>query len=70
MQNYEFIDRYNCMIQATMFNETVSKWSKTLIEGQIYTIERAQVEISNPKYISVKNEYCLTIDEGSRIVHI
>jgi ssDNA-binding replication factor A large subunit len=51
-----------------LFNELVYKWDLRI--GSVYTISKAAVERSNPKFSLVKNEYSLRILECTRIIPV
>ncbi|CAI2387025.1 unnamed protein product [Moneuplotes crassus] len=65
--NIELTDGFGTQIQATAFNRAADKWFAKIEEGKIYCISNCAVRISNKKWTSIKNDYCLYISETSTI---
>ena len=70
IMNMEFVDRFGTKIQATMFNAVIDQVGNLLKQGRVYKISKGIVELSNPKFIIIKHEFCLTLDENSRIIEV
>ena len=65
--SFDLIDREGTMIQATCFNETANKINEKVEQNKIYTIAGGEVKISNKKFTSIKNDYCLTLGRDTEI---
>lgn len=63
----DLIDREGTLIQATMFNETAEKWNPKLEENKVYIFANGKVGLSNKRYTSIKNDYCLTFGHETEI---
>ena len=53
-----------------MFNAVIDQVGNLLKQGRVYKISKGIVELSNPKFIIIKHEFCLTLDENSRIIEV
>ena len=60
----DIIDRAGTLMQATAFNETALMLEGLLVEGKCYTFSNGHVKLSNKRFTSIKNDYCLTFDSS------
>ena len=65
--NIDLVDRQGTMIQATGFNETAQRLHDILEPDQVYTFSGGQIKLANKKFTSIKNDYCITFDNGTVI---
>lgn len=65
--NFDLIDREGTLIQATFFNENAERWFPKLQENHVYIIANGQVKMSNKKFTSIKNDFCLTLGNETEI---
>ena len=63
----DLIDHEGTLIQATMFNEEALKWTKVVEENKVYVFSGDIVIMSNKKFTSIKNDFCITFDKGTDI---
>ena len=61
--NFEFIDKENSQITATAFNDVAQRYNEIIKEGGVYIIKNAKVKLSNKRYTTIKNDYCLEFNE-------
>ena len=64
------IDNKGDQIQATFFNDMADKYDAMLKENQVYLLANGTVKISNQKYSSIKNDYCIIFDRSSEITEV
>ena len=65
--NFELIDRHGTQIQATCFNKAVDKFDQILEQDKVYILSKGTVKVSNTKFTSIKNDYCITFSPYSDI---
>ena len=53
-----------------MFTDEIQKFDSVLNEGQIYLVSHSIIELSNPKYILVQNEFCLIFNEQTKVIPV
>lgn len=53
-----------------MFKETVDKFESLLQENQVYTISNASIKLANQRFSSIKNDFSLVFDNGTKIEKI
>ena len=63
----DLIDKDGTIIQGTMFNENAKKWFEKIQEDKVYTICGGKICLSNKKFTSIKNDYCITFDLNTKI---
>lgn len=68
--NCDLIDRGDCQIQATFFQEGARRFHPMLEEGKVYKMSGGQVKMANKRYTTIKNDFCLTFDERADIEEI
>lgn len=67
VMNAELIDSQGTQILATFYNEAAIKNNEILEENKVFLFSNGSVKISNKKYTSIKNDYCLIFDKSSEI---
>lgn len=68
--NVDLIDRGDCQINATFFNEGARKYHQILEEGKVYKMSGGQIKMANKRYTTIKNDYCITFDERADIFEV
>ena len=68
--NIELMDMHNTQILATLFNEAIDKFDAIIKLDHVYTISGGKVKVSNKKFTSIKNDFCLMLDHLSTIVEV
>jgi hypothetical protein len=53
-----------------MFTDEIQKFDNVLHEGQIYLVSHSIIELSNPKYVLVQNEFCLIFNENTKLIPV
>lgn len=67
VMNVELIDSQGTQILATFYNDAAVKNNEVLQENKVYLFSNGSVKISNKKYTSIKNDYCIIFDRNSEI---
>ena len=67
LQSFIFSDTKGDEIQATCFGKTAENLSKTIQEGAIYEIKKANIQLAERAYNPTKCDYRLIFNEGSQI---
>ncbi|TNV82843.1 hypothetical protein FGO68_gene14201 [Halteria grandinella] len=68
--NIEMMDQFGTQIQATFFKDAVDKFDPIIREGGIYLFANGQVKLSNSRYTSIKNDFCLVFDRNAEIIEV
>lgn len=68
LMNVDLMDKHGCQIQATFFNDAVSKFTDVLQENKVYTFTQGQVKVANKKYTTIPNDFCLVFDTWATII--
>ena len=63
----ELMDKEGTQIQATFFNEAVTKFGDIIEENKVYLFCNGNVKIANKKFTSCKNDYCLNFDANAEV---
>jgi len=66
----ELMDKHGTQIQATFFKDACDKFEPIIHEGRIYLFSNGTVKLSNQRYTSIKNDFCLVFDKQGEIVEI
>lgn len=67
LMKINLIDMYGTKIEATFFDEAADFFDKRLVEGKVYLFSNGNVKISNKKFTTIKNDFCLTFEKNSTI---
>ena len=67
LQTFIFTDTKGDEIQATCFGKTAENLSKTVEEGGIYEIKKANIQLAERAFNPTKCDYRLLFNEGSQI---
>ena len=65
--NAELMDDMSTRIHVTFFNDSCDKFCDYVKQGKVYTFSGGLVKISNKKWTSISNDYCLVFDHDSVI---
>ncbi|CDW80181.1 replication protein a 70 kda dna-binding subunit-like [Stylonychia lemnae] len=68
--NIDLMDSYGTQIQSTFFREALRKYGSMIEERKVYLFSNGQVKISNQKFTSIKNDFCLVFDKHADIVEV
>lgn len=63
----DLIDRSDCQIQATFFNEGARKYFEDIHEGKIYRMSGGQIKMANKRFTTIKNDFQITFDSNAEI---
>lgn len=66
----DILDYEGTMIQATFFNQQAQKFNESLQEDKVYQFANGTIKLANKRYTSIKNDYCITFDQGCEIMEI
>ncbi|XP_050376905.1 replication protein A 70 kDa DNA-binding subunit B [Argentina anserina] len=65
--NVELTDEDGTEIQATMFNEAAKKLYEKFQLGKVYYVSKGFLKVANKKFMTVKNDYEMTLNENSEV---
>ena len=65
--NFDLIDTRDGQINWTWFNSGVDKFFDVIQKGKVYRISRGSVRPANRRFTSIKNDYCIIIDDKTNI---
>ncbi len=68
--NVELMDKEGTQIQATFFNDGARKYDPLLTENKVYLFSNGNLKISNKKFTSIKNDYCLNFDANAEVQEV
>lgn len=63
----DLIDRSDCQIQATFFQDGARKYFDVLEEGRIYRMSNGQIKMANKRFTTIKNDFQITFDQNAEI---
>lgn len=66
----DIVDKDNCEIRGTFYNQEVDKYDKIIEVGKVYTFSKGDVKVSNKQYSQVNHEYEITFRSDSKIVEL
>ena len=59
------IDMYGTKIEGAFFDEAADNFDKSLVEGKVYLFSSGAVKMSNKKFSTVKNDFCIVFEKAS-----
>ena len=65
--SFELIDREKTMIKASCFNKYAEKFANIIQKDKWYIISGGKVQLTNKRFTSIANDYCLTLDDSTTI---
>jgi replication factor A1 len=68
--NLELMDKEGTLILATFFNEGAKKYDTILSENNVYLFSNGVLKISNKKFTSIKNDYCINFDTNAEVQEV
>ncbi|CAM9482030.1 unnamed protein product [Ascophyllum nodosum] len=63
----DLLDEEGSEIKGTFFKAEAERWYEQLQEGQVYRFCGGKIKVANKKFSSLKSEYEITFDQGTRI---
>lgn len=67
LMNLELIDSQGSQIQATFFNDQVTKYDSEIQENKIYLFSNGTIKMANTKFTSIKSDYSIVFDRASEV---
>lgn len=68
LMNIELKDEYGDAIQATFFNKHIDQFKDKIQEGSVYSFRHGSVKAANPKFSSIKHQYCISFNSHTQII--
>ena len=66
----ELVDQYGTSIEGTFFKKSAEKFSKLIIENNVYLFSDGNIKLANKKYTSVLNDFAITFEEHAKIEQV
>ena len=64
----EIIDQIGTTIECTFFGETAHEFNKRLEVDKVYLFSNGQVKLTNRKYSTIPNDYCIVFESNACII--
>lgn len=65
--NFELADSHGGQIQATCFGTACDKFEPMIHQGTVYIISKGDVKMANKRFSSIKNDYCLILNDSASV---
>lgn len=63
----DLMDKHKTQIEASFFNESAEKWAPLIQEGLTYTMSNGYIKLSNRKFSTIPNDFCISFDQYAKI---